>query len=194
MMRLPPMLLSLALLGCPSTPRGDDDTDDDDTAPVEWDASALPEADDPVRSPLNGSVNYVLDGDTFDIEFAHGGGSDRVRVLAINSPETHASEPQGPDCWALEAQERAEELLPEGTEVWLTFDGEEQDTYGRLLAYVFLGRAPRDVSFQDSFNYTMVREGMAWTYFFDNNRSFEDILRAGEQQAAGEDLGVWNCP
>ena len=188
------LLLTVSLAGC-TTPRtsNDDDADDDDATVDDWDSSALPVADDPVRSPLNGSVNFVIDGDTFDIEFAHGGGSDRVRVLAINTPETNSDDPWGPDCWAMEAKDRAEELLPDGADVWLTFDGEEQDTYGRLLAYVFLGRAPTDVSFQDSFNYQMVREGHAWTYFFDNNRSFEDILRAGEQQAAGEDLGVWSC-
>ncbi len=184
-------LLALALVGCPSerTSEGDDD----DATEEDWDGSALPEADDPVRSPLNGTINYVIDGDTFDIEFAHGSGSDRVRVLAINTPETNADDPWGPDCWAMEAKARAEELLPEGTPVWLTFDGEIEDNYGRLLAYVYFGRAPTEVSFQDSFNFTMVREGHAWTYFFDNNRSFEDILRAGEQQAAAEDLGVWDC-
>ena len=184
------LLLALAagLIGCPA-----EGPSDDDDVVEDWDSSALPETPDPARSPLNGTVNYVIDGDTFDIEFAHGGGSGRVRVLAIDTPEMNADEPWGPDCWAPEAKARAQELLPAGTDLWLTFDGRVEDDYGRLLAYVFVGRAPSDVSFEDSFNYEMVREGHARTFFFDNNRTFEDVLRAAEQQAASEDLGVWSC-
>jgi endonuclease YncB( thermonuclease family) len=117
-----------------------------------------------------------------------------VRVLAIDSTELNSDEPWGPDCWALEAKARAEELLPEGTDVWLTFDGEVEDVYRRLLAYVWVGRAPHDVAFEDSFNWTMVREGQAYTFFFDNNRTWEDTLRSAEQDARNEGLGVWSCP
>ncbi len=182
-------LLAAGLIGCPT----EAPAEDDDDSVQEWDATGLPEGSDPARAPLNGTVNFVIDGDTFDIEFAHGGGSGRVRVLAINTPEMNSDEPWGPDCWAQEATDRAGELLAEGTDVWLTFDGEVEDTYGRLLSYVFVGRAPGEVPFEDSFNWAMVREGHARTFFFDNNRTFEDTLRSAEQLAAGEDLGVWRC-
>jgi micrococcal nuclease len=186
------LLLAFGLVACPSTRTSGDD-DDTTGEPADWDSSGLPVADDPAREPLSGSVNFVLDGDTFDLEFSHGAGSDRVRVLAINTPETNADDPWGPECWAEEAKDRAQELLAPGTDVWLTFDGEVEDNYGRLLAYVYFGRAPTDIGFEDSFNYAMVREGHAYTYFFDNNRSFEDTLRSAEQQAMADDLGVWNC-
>lgn len=185
------LLITLLLAGCLPN-YSDDDDDATDDLPPDWDNSAIPEADEPARSPLAGTVNFVIDGDTFDITFTTGG-TDRVRVLAIDTPELNHDEPWPAECWAEEAKDAAQDLLPGDTPVWLTFDGEEQDDFGRLLAYVWIGYAPADVSFQDSFNYQMVRNGHANTFFFDNNRSFEDILRAGEQQAASEDLGVWSC-
>ncbi len=185
------LILAVGLAACPSVRGDDDDSSDDDDATIEWDSSGLPEADSPVRDPLAGTINFVIDGDTFDVDLRDAG-SDRVRVLAINTPEMNSDDPWGPDCWAEEAKDRAQALLPADTDVWLTFDGEVEDDFGRLLAYVWIGRAPQ-ATFEDSFNWTMVREGHAWTFFFDNNRSFETELRQAEQQAAAEDLGVWDC-
>jgi micrococcal nuclease len=190
-MRWLPLLL--LLVACWPDPTVDDDetpTDDDDAA--SYDPSDLASGEAPAAQPMYGEVDYVIDGDTFEVVI--GGFGERVRVLSINTPEMNHGETWGPDCWAEEATERAEELLPEGETVWLTFDGEYSDGFGRLLAYVFVGDSPTETSIEGSFNYLMVREGHGWTFFFDNNRTFEEPLLAAEAQAQGQGLGLWSCP
>ncbi len=185
------ILLSALLVGCSPHPGVDDDDDvsDDDDAST-FDPSGLPAGPTPAHAPITGIVDYVNDGDTFHLDTDFG---DSIRVLAINTPEMNFDDPWGPDCWAAEATARAEQLL-EGERVWLTFDGEYADQFGRLLAYVYAGEAPEGATFEDSFNYQMIEEGHAKTFFFDNNRTFEQTLRQAENAARDQDLGVWSCP
>ena len=186
------LLLSLLLFGCgPRTGADDDDaaTDDDDAST--FDPSGLPAGGNPAHEPITGLVEYVNDGDTFHVDTD---GGESIRVLAINTPEMNYGDDWGPDCWAPQATARAEFLLPEGERVWLTFDGEYADDFDRLLAYVFIGEAPEGATIEDSFNYLMIAEGHAWTFFFDNNRTYEQPLRQAENAARAADLGVWSCP
>jgi len=191
--RLLPLLPCLLLVACPTSA-----VDDDDTAPIDdvdaasYDPSELASGADPASPPRWGEVMRVIDGDTFELVI--GGFAERVRVLSINTPEMNHGDPWGPACWAEEATDRAEELLPDGQVVWLTFDGQYTDDFGRLLAYVFVGDSPVETSIEGSFNHLMLREGHGWTLFFDNNRTFEQELLAAEEEAWQQDLGVWSCP
>jgi micrococcal nuclease len=76
----------------------------------------------------------VVDGDTVRVTI--GGAEERVRLIGIDTPETHG---QGGlrECFGAEATERTHALLPAGTEVRLVRDVEARDRYGRLLAYVY---------------------------------------------------------
>ena len=76
----------------------------------------------------------MIDGDTFDVDI--GGRQERVRLIGINTPETHV-EHGPPECFGPEAAEYTSSLLPVGTEVRLTRDVVGRDDYGRLLAYVY---------------------------------------------------------
>ena len=87
-------------------------------------------------APTDGTATVVAvsDGDTIDVDF--GGEVEPVRLLGIDTPETH--HPTRPvECYGAEASARTAELLPEGTEVHLVRDVEARDRYGRLLAYVY---------------------------------------------------------
>src|SRR5690348_2856653 len=80
------------------------------------------------------TVVRVVDGDTIVV---HINGSDEtVRILGIDTPETH--KPDTPvECFGPQASDRMTALLPKGTTVRLVRDVEARDRYGRLLAYVY---------------------------------------------------------
>ena len=80
------------------------------------------------------TVTRVVDGDTIVVRI--GGRDENVRVLGIDSPETH--KPDTPvECYGPEASDRMAALLPAGTVVRLVRDVDARDRYGRLLAYVY---------------------------------------------------------
>ncbi len=189
MLRWLPVLL-LSACGGP-TPDDDDVAADDDDAGDAWDPADLPMGDDAVREPLRVWVDYVVDGDTAQVITPDGLG-ERVRFLAVDTPELNSGEPYPAECWAYEAREFAQDLLPADQVLWLTFDGEERDAFGRLLAYLFLGDEPI-AEFERSVNHQLVRGGHASTLFFPNNQTFREQLEYAEYLAWSEDLGMWGC-
>jgi micrococcal nuclease len=82
-------------------------------------------------------VERVVDGDTLRVSI--GGHSRAVRLLGIDTPETHR--PGTPiECGGPQATANMRALAPPGTRVQLVSDpGQDRvDRYGRLLAYVRL--------------------------------------------------------
>jgi endonuclease YncB( thermonuclease family) len=185
------LLPLVTVLACGPVGDDDDDASNDDDA-SDYDPSILPQGSDPARTPINATVDSIIDGDTMEIT-RPGSPNERVRFLAIDTPELNTTEPWGPECWADDARDRTRELLPSGTPVWLTFDGEIRDDFGRLLSYIFVGAAPDPEGFEQSINWQLVREGHARTFFFPNNQTFRDTLEAAERAAQDEDLGLWSC-
>lgn len=81
-------------------------------------------------------VTNIVDGDTIDVADA-GGGTERVRLIGIDTPETVA--PGRPvACYGPEATERMRELINGKVVTLRPKPDEDRDTYGRLLRYVFL--------------------------------------------------------
>jgi micrococcal nuclease len=81
--------------------------------------------------PLEGEVRFVYDGDTLQVH-VHGGETERVRLLGIDTPERE-------ECLYRRATVSARELTL-GEHVTIVFDDSqpERDRFGRLLAYVEL--------------------------------------------------------
>ncbi len=148
----------------------------------------LPQGPNPCEQPFIVRVTDVVDGDTFWSSRDDGGGSVKVRMIGIDTPEiSHDGDPA--DCWANEAWAHSRKGLV-GKLVWLTFDGECIDPYDRSLAYVF--RDNTDVGF---WNRNLVRQGYATVFTFDNNDTFAGDIEADARAAREEGLGLWsNCP
>jgi micrococcal nuclease len=94
------------------------------------------------------TVTRVVDGDTVEISPAVEGVSE-VRLIGVDTPETkdpsEEVEQFGP-----EASEFATARL-QGQQIAVELDAGTTDSYGRLLAYVYLG--------DEMFNETLVEEG-----------------------------------
>ncbi|RZA09660.1 MAG: thermonuclease family protein [Proteobacteria bacterium] len=98
-------------------------------------------------------VERGVDGDTIMVQAESGSYS--VRMLGIDTPETHyLGKSQGE--WGEKAADRMKKILPPGTEVTLEFNSEGCDKYGRVLAYVF--KDGKNINAQ------MAKEGWAVSY------------------------------
>jgi len=130
-------------------------------------------------------VTRVVDGDTLYVR--SGGREVKVRLLGIDTPETHR--PGTPvECGGPQASASMARLAPVGTRVTLATDPTQDrvDRYGRLLAYVFLGdgRLLED---------EQLRSGWASVYVFHGN-PVERIadLRRRAREAEQARRGVWS--
>ena len=99
-------------------------------------------------------VLRIIDGDTVEINYD--GQAVSVRLIGVDTPETvHPSQPV--EAYGREASSFTKNLRL-GESVYLRFDTEKQDRYGRLLAYLY--RAPDGLFV----NLEVVRQGYGHAY------------------------------
>jgi micrococcal nuclease len=127
------------------------------------------------------TVTRVVDGDT--VEARIGDRVEDVRYIGIDTPET--VKPDTPmQCYGPRASAFNHRLV-EGRRVRLVFGVERRDVYGRLLAYVHLGR--RFV------NAILVRHGLARTLTIPPNDRYAPLFRRLELRAARAGRGLWGA-
>jgi micrococcal nuclease len=133
------------------------------------------------REPVNVRVVRAIDGDT--IEVAIDGGTDDVRYIGVDTPETvKPGEPV--QCYGPEASAFNHRLV-DGETVRLVFDRELRDVYGRLLAYVYAGGT--------FVNAELVRDGYARTLEIPPNTAEADRLAKLEREAGEAGIGLWGA-
>jgi micrococcal nuclease len=129
------------------------------------------------------TVVNVVDGDTIDVaRGADGRDTDTVRLLGIDTPETH--HPTKPvECFGPEASSFTEERLA-GRSVQLEADIEQRDRYGRRLAYVVVdgGR----------FNDELLRRGYARLLVIEPNHAHARTMLREELDAKRAGRGLWS--
>jgi micrococcal nuclease len=143
-----------------------------------WEAGGRGDA-----GPAASSARVVraIDGDTVEVALA--GGREDVRLIGVDTPET--VKPGTPvQCYGERASHFTHRLL-EGRRVRLVFGVERRDVYGRLLAYVHLGR--RFV------NAALVRRGLARSLTIPPNDRFAPLFRRLELRAARVGRGLWGA-
>ena len=127
-------------------------------------------------------VIEVIDGDTLVVAFADGS-TDTVRLLGINTPETH--HPTKPvECYGPEASAFTTRQLA-GRVVRLEGDVESRDIYGRRLAYVVVGNR--------RFNDELLRKGYARLLVIAPNRRHAHALLDAELAARHAARGLWDA-
>jgi len=140
----------------------------------------------PAASPQPGSgaasVIRVVDGDTIRVRIR--GADEPVRLIGIDTPETHGKGGLR-ECFGAEATDRMAALLPAGTAVRLVRDVEARDRYDRLLAYVYR------VSDGLFVNLAMAEDGYATTLTYPPNVAHADELVAAVGVARLRQRGLW---
>jgi micrococcal nuclease len=140
---------------------------------------------DPEAGPREAPAYVIraVDGDT--IEALIDGRPEDVRYIGIDTPET--VKPGTPvQCFGPRASSFDHHLV-EHRRVRLVFGVERHDVYGRLLAYVYLGR--RFV------NAILVRRGLARTLTIPPNDRYAPLFGRLQRRAALAGRGLWGaCP
>jgi micrococcal nuclease len=125
------------------------------------------------------TVIEVLDGDTIRVE--RDGSADTVRLLGIDTPETH--HPRKPvECFGPEAAAYTQAQL-QGRPVQLEADLEARDRYGRRLAYVIVGG--------ERFNDELLRRGYARLLVIEPNHAHARAMLQEELDAKRAGRGLW---
>jgi micrococcal nuclease len=142
--------------------------------------------DDAGTAPAGGiaTVAKVVDGDTVRVRFPGQRDTESVRLIGIDTPETHG--PGGlRECFGQEASRRTASLLPEGTEVRVVRDAEARDRYGRLLAYVYRRRDDLFV------NLSLAQDGFATSLTIPPNVAHRDAFVDAVADARDVGRGLW---
>lgn len=137
--------------------------------------------EDEPRASASAVVTRVVDGDTIEVRLD--GRTEDVRYIGVDTPET--VKPGAPvDCFGPQASAFNHRLV-EGRRVRLVFDVQLRDVYGRLLAYVYLGK--RFVSAE------LVRRGLARTLTIPPDDRFAGYLKRLEITASRAGRGLWGA-
>jgi micrococcal nuclease len=151
---------------------------------------------------LRGRAVRAVDGDTLEVRLDGGGGTETVRVIGVDTPET--VKPDTPvQCFGPRASRFAHRTV-EGRRVRLLTGVEPRDFYGRLLAYVWVegdapGRPraaampPRRRPRERFLEVELLRRGLARTLTFRPNDRFASRFERLEQNAARAGKGLWNA-
>jgi len=125
------------------------------------------------------TVVGVIDGDT--IAVARGTETDTVRLLGIDTPETHHPT-KAVECFGPEAASYTDQQLL-GRSVQLEADIEERDRYDRRLAYVVVDG--------ERFNDELLRRGYARLLVIEPNHTHARTMLRAELDAKRAGRGLW---
>ena len=132
-----------------------------------------------VWATTTGVTTHVVDGDTIDVRLENSEVV-RVRYIGMNSPEIYPTV----ECGGASSTARNHELVG-GKTVTLVPGPGLYDTYGRRLAYVYVG---------DTFvNETLVAEGWAELMMIPPNTSYRDSFEILTTTARSKAAGIWTC-
>lgn len=130
-------------------------------------------------------VLYVTDGDTIRVNM---NGTDTfIRLIGIDAPESASHNPEVNTEEGRVSAEYLRNLLPKGTKVWLEYDENTTDQYGRTLAYVFL-----DGEGKDMLEVRILKDGMARTLHIRPNDKYYEYFAELEEEAKANRAGLWN--
>lgn len=134
----------------------------------------------PWHNLVPATIVRVVDGDTFVAEIRDN--ETRVRLIGVDTPETvkpgTAVQPYGQEASAF-----TKSVFYVGRTVYLEYDVQTTDYYGRDLCYVWLNA-------QTLFNDLLVREGFAVAKVYKPNVKYAERFAASEALAASQNIGL----
>lgn len=121
------------------------------------------------------TVIRVVDGDTIIVNIEDV--DTRVRLIGVDTPESVNPDESKNTPEGEKASEITKKLLPTGTTVWLEYDKDQQDDYGRTLAYVWLDNNFNGVTSENLADYMLnaklLKLGTAEPMFIAPNLKYE---------------------
>ena len=141
------------------------------------------------------TLSRVIDGDTIEVQRGTSGTPISVRLLSVNTPESVNPDAALNNEYGNRASEYTKNLLKDTQTVYLSYDTESKDEYGRILAYVWLSKDANLQSEDDIKNYMLnsilVQNGMAEVKIYEPNHKYQEILEKQEKEAIAQGTGYW---
>ena len=128
-------------------------------------------------------IRWVVDGDTIVVDL--NGTDTYIRLIGIDAPESVSYNTSENTEQGKQASEFTKKLLKKQT-VYLEYDKNTKDKYGRTLAYVFLNDKTTMA------NREILRAGMAKVYMFRPNTKYEQDFLKVQSEARMNRVGFWD--
>lgn len=148
------------------------------------------DAEDAVSEPLQKvSLAKVVDGDTIrvintnNIEF-------KVRLIGLDTPESVHSDKSKNNEYGELASIHTKEILNDIDYVYLEYDENKEDRYGRTLAYVWLNEDTSDI--HNMLNYKILNDGYAIDKEYKPNIRYSKAFKDAVIDAKTNQIGLWD--
>lgn len=139
-------------------------------------------------NPFAGKITRVVrcaDGDTIIVGNPKNKKKrQKVRLIGVDTPESLRSLYQDVMPFGKEASEYTKKRLKKGRRIFLYYDKESQDKFGRTLAYVYLSNG-------EFFNATLMKKGYAFAYRYPPNVKYANHFKMLEKKAKKQEKGIW---
>ncbi len=130
-------------------------------------------------------ITRVIDGDTVEAEDGR-----RIRNIGIDAPEVEKywlSPPEPGEPFGDESTEFVEEKIL-NKEVFLKYDADKHDRFGRTLAYVFYEEDGELYHLEDE----LIKAGLASLYTVSPHFAYTDNMLESQNKAMDEGVGIWS--
>lgn len=143
----------------------------------------LPDDATPMR------IESVHDGDSIRLTEPDDDWWENYRLIGIQAPEIEGYRAE--ECYGPESAEFVQELLPEGTIVWIQQDISNTDPNGRYLRHVFI--EDEETGEVYLLSEVLVRGGYARAQSYPPDDLYDDVLAEGQEYAQENQSGMWTC-
>lgn len=127
------------------------------------------------------SVIRVIDGDTFIADI--NGINTKIRVIGIDTPES-VNPDKSKNCEEGQIASNYTKSLLQGKKIYLEYDTQKTDDYGRTLAYVYIDK---QTMLQDK----LLENGYAQLMTIQPNCKYADRFYSLQQKAKDKNIGFW---
>ena len=131
---------------------------------------------------------HIADGDTVTI-ITEDGYEYRVRLIGIDTPESVNPDEAKNNEFGLLASDHTKELLKDTDTIYLEYDKEKTDQYGRILAYVWLCEDTTELT--NMLNARILAEGYAVDKVYEPNDKYASQFEILKLSAKEKKNGLW---
>ena len=127
----------------------------------------------------------VIDGDTL-LAWVNGC-KERVRLIGIDAPESVHPDDRRNSSFGRASSRFVRTTIGRKRYIYLEYDAEKRDKYGRLLAYVYIDTPDGVIML----NRRIIQEGYAWTITVPPNTRYAALLASEQAKARKAKKGFW---
>ena len=131
---------------------------------------------------------HVADGDTITV-VAGDGLEYSVRLIGIDTPESVNPDESQNNEYGLMASEHTKNILEGTKELYLEYDEESTDKYGRILAYVWLSKDQSSIN--NMLNARILADGYAIDMGYEPNDKYAKEFKVIRNEADKNRRGLW---